>query len=152
MTPWQILILCLAFLRLQMTLEERLSRRGIVNVNAFAHKDNFWSAARGGLYVALQSDVHGRLWPVLVAWDTPEQMLAKLSSALQTVKEVCQENGLTLNMSAGKTEAIVLLQGKQAKEKKRCMFAEGEEDAAILETPAGQLRVVDSYRHPGLPC
>ena len=29
------------------------------------------------------------------------------------------------------------------------MFAEGEEDAAILETPAGPLRVVGSYRHLG---
>ena len=56
---------------------------------------------------------------VLVEGDTPEQMLAKLSSALQTVKEVCQEDALTLNMSAGKTEALVLLQGKQAKEMKR---------------------------------
>ena len=86
---------------------------------------------------------------VLVEGDTPEKMLAKLSSALQTVKEVCQENALTLNMSAGKTEAIVLIQGKQAKEVKRRMFAEGEEDAAILETPAGPLRVVGSYRHVG---
>ena len=83
---------------------------------------------------------------VLVEGDTPEKMLAKLSSALQTVKEVCQENAPTLNMSAGKTEAIVLVQGKQAKEVKRRMFAEG---AAILETPAGPLRVVGSYRHLG---
>ena len=52
-------------------------------------------------------------------------------------------------MSAGKTEAIVLIQGKQAKEVKRRMFAEGGEDAAILETPAGLLRVVGSYRHLG---
>ena len=80
---------------------------------------------------------------------TPKQVLVKLSSALQTVKEVCQENALTLKMTAGKTEAVVLLQGKQAKEMKRCMFAEGEEDAAILETPAGPLRVVGSYRHLG---
>ena len=84
---------------------------------------------------------------VLVEVDTPEIMLAKLSSALQTVKEVFQENALTLNMSAGKTEAIVFIQGKQAKEVKRRMFAEGGEDAAILETPAGPLRVVGSYRH-----
>ena len=49
-------------------------------------------------------------------------MLAKLSSALQTVKEVCQENTLTLNMSAGKTEATVLLQGKQSKEMERRML------------------------------
>ena len=60
-----------------------------------------------------------------------------------------QENALTLNMSAGKTEAIVLIQGKQAKEVKRRMFAEGEEDAAILETPAGPLRVVGNFRHLG---
>ena len=79
-------------------------------------------------------------------------MVARLSSALQTVKEVCQENALTLNMSAGKTEAIVLLQGKQAKEMKRRMFGEGEEDAAILETPAGPLREEGSYRHLGLTC
>ena len=43
----------------------------------------------------------------------------------------------------------MLLQGKQAKEMKRCRFAEGEEDAAILETPAGPLRVVGSCRHLG---
>ena len=89
---------------------------------------------------------------VLVEGDTPEQMLAKLASALLTVKEVCQENALTLNMSAGRTEAIVLLQGKQAKEMKRCMFAEGEEDAAILETPAGPLRVVGLLPSLGLLC
>ena len=86
---------------------------------------------------------------VLVEGDTPEEMLAKLSSALQTVKEVCQENAITLNMSVGKTGAIVLIQGKQAKEVKRRMFAEGEEDAAILETPTGPLRVVSSSRHLG---
>ena len=66
------------------------------------------------------------------------------------MKEVCQANALTLNMSAGKTEAIVLLQGKQAKEMKRCIvLPEGEEDAAILETPGGPLHVVGSYRHLG---
>ena len=32
------------------------------------------------------------------------------------------------------------------------ILAEGEEDAAILERPAGPLRVVGSYRHLGLPC
>ena len=142
------LIFCLAFLRLQMTLEERLSRRGIVNVTASARKGIF-----GGQH---EEDCTSLFNPtfmddlaVLVEGDTPEQMLAKLASALLTVKEVCQENALTLNMSAGKTEAIVLLQGKQAKEMKRCMFAEGEEDAAILETPAGPLRVVGCYRHLG---
>ena len=86
---------------------------------------------------------------VLVEENTPEQMLAKLSSALQTVKEVCQENALALNMSAGKTEATVHLQGKQAKEMKRCLFAEGEEDAAILETRAEPLRVMGSHCHLG---
>ena len=35
------LIFCLAFLRLHMTLEERLSRRGIVNVSASARKGIF---------------------------------------------------------------------------------------------------------------
>ena len=86
---------------------------------------------------------------VLVEGGTPEKVLAKLSSALQTVKEVCQENALTPNLSASKTEAIVLTQGKQAKEVKRRMFAEGEEDTAMLETPAGPLRVVGSNRHLG---
>ena len=81
--------------------------------------------------------------------DTPEKMLDKLLIALQIVREVCEENALTLNMSAGKTEAIVLVQRKQAKEVKRRMFADGGEDAAILETPAGPLRVVGSYRHLG---
>ena len=42
---------------------------------------------------------------VLVEEDTPESMLDKLSTALQVVKEVCEENFLTLHMSAGKTEA-----------------------------------------------
>ena len=74
------------------------------------------------MYVALQSHVHGRLGGLGERGDTPEQMLAKLSSALQTVKEVCQENTLTLNMSAGKTEATVLLQGKQSKEMERRML------------------------------
>ena len=32
---------------------------------------------------------------------------------------------------------------------KRRILAEGEEDAAILETPAGPLRVLGSYRHLG---
>ena len=89
---------------------------------------------------------------VLVEGDTPEQMLFKLSSALQTIKEVCQENALTLNMSAGKTEAIVLLQGKQAKEMKRRMFAEGEEDAAILETPTGTASCGGQQPSLRLPC
>ena len=49
---------------------------------------------------------------VLMERDTPEKMLDKFSTALQIVKEVCEENALTLNMSAGKTEAIVLIQGQ----------------------------------------
>ena len=44
------LIFCLAFLRLQMILEERFRAQG-----------HFWWTARGGMYVALQSHVHGRL-------------------------------------------------------------------------------------------
>ena len=89
-----------------------------------------------------------RQWTTWRSWwrGARQEILAKLSSALQTVKEVCQENALTLNMSAGKTEAIVLKQGTQAKEVERRMFAEGDEDAAILETPAGPLQVVGSYR------
>ena len=92
-----------------------------------------------------------RSWTTCRSWwrGTRQKRCWPSSSALQTVKEVCKENALTLNMSTGKTEAIVLKQGKQAKEVKRRMFAEGEEDAAILETPAGPLRVVGSYRHLG---
>ena len=142
------LIFCLAFLRLQMTLEGRLTQRGIVNVTASACKGIFDGQHEEDCTSLFNPTFMDDL-VVLVEGDSPEQMWAKLSSALQTVKEVCQENALTLNMSAGKTEAIVLLQGKQAKEMKRRMFAEGEEDAAILETPTGPLRVVGSYRHFG---
>ena len=39
-------------------------------------------------------------------------------------------------MSAGKTEANVLIRGDEAKEVKRSLYAEGEEGAATLETPA----------------
>ena len=135
------LIFCLAFPRLQMTLEERLTRRGIVNVTASARKGIFDGQHEGGLYVAPQSHVHGRLGG-LGGEGHARKDVAMLSSTPQTMKEVCQENALTLNMSAGKTEAIVLIQGKQAKEVKRRMFADGEEDAATLETPAGPLRTV----------
>ena len=51
--------------------------------------------------------------------NTPENMLDKLSTALQVVKEVCEENALTLNVTAGKTEAIVLIREDKAKEVKR---------------------------------
>ena len=105
------LIFCLAFLRLQMTLEERLTQRGIVNVTASARKGIFDGKHEEGCTSLLNPTFMDDL-AVLVEGDTPEKTLAKLSSALQTVREVCQENALALNMSAGKTEAIVLIQGK----------------------------------------
>ena len=77
------LIFCLAFLRLQMTLEERLSRRGIVNVKGIfggQHEEDCTSLFNPTFMDDLA---------VLVEGDTPEQMLAKLSSALQIVTEVC---------------------------------------------------------------
>ena len=49
---------------------------------------------------------------VLMERDTPEKMLDKFSTALQIVKEVCEENAFALNMSAEKTKTIVLIQGQ----------------------------------------
>ena len=89
-----------------------------------------WAA---GLHAALDGEVKESFNQWL------GKMLDKLSIALQILRKVCEENALTLKMSAGKTEAIVLMQGKQAKEVKRRMFAEGG-DATI---------VVGSYRHLG---
>ena len=93
------LIFCIAFLRFQMTLEERLTRRGIVNVTASARKGIFDRQHEEDCTSPFNPTFMDDL-AVLVEGDTPEKMLAKLSSALQTVKEVCQENALTLNMSA----------------------------------------------------
>ena len=113
------LIFSLAFLRLQMTLEDRLTRRGIVNVTASARKGIF-----GGQH---EEDCTSPFNPtfmddsaVLVEGDTPEQMLAKLSSALQTVKEVCQENALGWQDGGN-----CALHGKQAKEMKWCIVCRG---------------------------
>ena len=93
-----------------MTLEERLTRRGIVNVTASARKGIFDGQHEEDCTSLLNPTFMDDL-AVLFEGDTPEKMMAKLSSALQTVKEVCQENALILNISAGKTEAIVLIQG-----------------------------------------
>ena len=46
-------------------------------------------------------------------------MLDKLSTALQFVKDDCEENALTLRMSAGKTVAIVLIRNDKAKQPSR---------------------------------
>ena len=83
---------------------------------------------------------------ILVEGNTPESMF----TALQVVKEVCEENALTLNMSAGKTEATVLIQCDKAKEVKRRLYAEVEEGAAILETPAAASRG-GQLPSPGVP-
>ena len=108
------LIFCFAFLRLQMTLEERLTQRGLsvsrpLRARAYSMGNTRRTARRSSTPCG----------------DTPEKMLDKLSIALQIVREACEDNALTLNMSAGKTEAIVLMQGKQSKKVKRRMFAEG---------------------------
>ena len=89
-----------------MTLEERLTQRGIVNVTASARKGIFDGQHEEDCTSLFNPTFMDDL-AVLVEGDTPEQMLAKLSSALQTVKVVCQENALTLNMSAAKTEAML---------------------------------------------
>ena len=88
-------VFCLAFLRLQVSLEERLARHGIASTTASAHK-----GISGGHH---DEDLTSLFNPtfmddlaVFVEGDTPESMLDKLSTALQVVKEVCEENSLTL--------------------------------------------------------
>ena len=135
----------LTFLRLQVSLEERLAQHGIAIATASARKGIFGGQHDEDLLDPTFMDDLA----VLVEGNTSETMLDKLSTALQVVKEVCEENALTLNMSAGKTEAIVLIQNDKPKEAKRRLYVEVEDCAATLETPAGPFRVVDNYHHLG---
>ena len=90
------LIFCLAFLWLQVSLEERLAQHGIASTTA---------SARKGIFSGQHDEDHTSLFnptfmddlAVFVEGNTPESMLDKLSTALQVVKEVCEENALTLN-------------------------------------------------------
>ena len=125
------LIFCLAFLRLQVSLEERPAQHGIASTMASAGKGIFGGQHDEDLGSLFNPTFMDDL-AVLVEGNTER-------SARRTPSHV----------SVGKTEAIVLIRGDKAKEMKRRLYAEVEEGAAKLETPAGPLRLVGNHRHLG---
>ena len=75
----------------------------------------------------------------------------KLVAAAQIVHMVCRRHGLELNLNAGKTEAIIAWAGPGAVELRRWVssFWDEEQQAAVMPTPIGPLRVVPKYKHLG---
>ena len=122
-----------------MSLEKRLAQHGIASTMTSACKGIF-----GGQHdedfmsLTFMDDL-----AVLVEGDTTESMF---STALQVNKEVCEANALTLNIAAGKTEAIVLIRGDKSKEVKRRLHARVEERPLRVGTtpPSG----MSSRLHP----
>ena len=82
--------------------EERLAQHGIASSMASARKGIFGGQHDDDLTSLFNPTLMDDL-TILVQGNTPESMLDKLSTAIHVVKEVCEENALTLNMSAGRT-------------------------------------------------
>ena len=82
---------------------------------------------------------------------TPRELLRQLRLLTTIVLEECTSHGLKLNLKKGKTEAMVHLRGKAAKQ---TMFtgAVGDERSVAIEGHEGKrVLVVNEYKHLGSP-
>ncbi len=92
---------------------------------------------------------------VLITADAPSLFTPRLKLATELFGRTCRKHGLSLNLGAGKTEAVVRFAGAEAQAAKGALnlveFADGDEVPAFLLTLAddGTLRLVQHYRHLG---
>eukprot|EP00435_Cladocopium_sp_Y103_P038877 s1387_g10.t1 len=82
---------------------------------------------------------------------TPAAMIPLLQQVLVQVFTLCRDRGLTLNLEAGKTEAVLMFRGPGAVAQRIQLFDKERSPVIVVDTPTHvlSLKVVASYKHLG---
>lgn len=89
---------------------------------------------------------------VMIHHDSPAAIVEALELTIATYVDQLATHALELNFGAGKTEALLLLRGKNSRKVSRDIFRQSE-PALVVQTQAHgdvQVRLVDRYKHLGV--